>query len=76
MSTPERSYTVVTQVHINQLNPDSGEVQPGWEVRVRDAQTGVVIPVFVPDAVYGAEQAGALINHALAQVRAVHSLGS
>lgn len=76
MSTPERGYTVISQTHINQLDPDSGTVVPGWEVKVRDGQTGVIVPVFVPDSVYGPEQAKALIDHALAQVRSVHSLGT
>lgn len=75
MSTPEKGYTVKTQVHINDLDRATGTVTPGWEVTVMDTQTGVVVPVFIPDTVYGAEQAEQLIAHALATVRAVHALG-
>lgn len=74
MSTPEAVTRPISQVHINQLNRDTGEVESGYEVKVRDAQTGVVFPVFIPDAVYGTDQAKTLIQHELDKVRGVHSL--
>lgn len=73
MSTPERQ-DVVAQVHINRVDPATGIVAPGWEVSVRDPQTGVVVPVFIPDSVYGGDQAATLIQHELDKVRAVHKL--
>lgn len=73
MSEPD--YRVVSQVHINQFDSNTGQVVPGWNITVRDSITGTVVPVFVPDANYGPEQARALIEHALGKVRAVHGLG-
>lgn len=76
MSTNQSGYSVVAQVHINQLDRSTGEVVPGWEVRVRDGVTGTTVPVFIPDAQYGEDQARVLIQHELDKVRAVHGLGS
>lgn len=68
-------YTVIRQTHINQLDRNSGEVVPGWEITVQDGVTGTSVPVFVPDANYSPEGAAAAIEHVLTQVRGVHTLG-
>lgn len=75
MSTNEQGYTVGAQVHINKYDATTGNVIPGWEITVYDKMTGNSVPVFVPDANYGPEQARTLIEHALEQVRGVHRLG-
>lgn len=74
MSANEQTQSIISQVHINQLDPATGSVVPGWEVSVRDSETGVIVPVFIPDSVYGGDQARILIQHALDKVRAVHKL--
>lgn len=76
MSTPDNGYAVQSQTHVNKYDPASGNVVPGYDIRVRDNETGTVFPVFVPDDYYGPDQAQTLIEHELAKVRAVHSLGS
>lgn len=74
MNTSEQAPHVTGQTHINRLNPSTGEVESGWEVTVRDPVTGVIVPVFLRDDVYGAEQAKTLIQFELEKVRAVHEL--
>lgn len=73
MSANEQQH-VVSQVHVNRIDPATGSVAPGWEVTVRDPVTGTLVPVFVPDTVYGGDQARTLIQHELDKVRAVHGL--
>lgn len=75
MSTNDSGYTIVSQTHINKFNPDSGNVESGYEITVRDGQTNVVFPVFLADAYYTADNAKQLIELNLERVRAVHSLG-
>lgn len=72
----EKSYRVVDQERDTAVNPDTNKVERGWRVYYVDSQTGVSGDVFVPDSKYTAEGVGVLIDHALAQVRAVHALGS
>lgn len=74
MSTPETPQHVIRQTHITKLNRDSGDVESGWEVTVKDPETGVLVPVFIPDNLYGGEQAQTLIEFELKKVRAVHGL--
>lgn len=76
MSANDSGYTVVSQNHVNKFNPDSGNVESGYEITVRDGQTGVVFPVFLADQFYGAEQAKGLIEYELQRIRSVHSLGA
>lgn len=76
MSTNDPGYRIQSQTHINKYDPASGNVVPGYEIRVQDLQTQTVFPVFVPDTHYGPDQAQTLIEHELAKVRAVHNLGS
>lgn len=74
--TPENTgYRVQRQVHINSLDPLTGQVAPGWQITVFDRETGVVVPVFVPDDRYTEENARAYIEAALGPVRKVHQLG-
>lgn len=74
MSTPESKTVVLRQIKINRLNPDTGTPESGWEVTVKDGETGTVVPVFVPDSVYGQDQARTLIEYELSRVRSVHNL--
>jgi hypothetical protein len=70
-------YTILQpQRHLNDVDPDTGEIVPGWQVRARDTDTGTIVPVFVPDRVYSADNVKIAVERALEQVRAVHSLGA
>ena len=73
MSEASAEYNVVGQAKVNKLMAD-GSVQPGYEIKVTDLQTGVTFPVFLPDDKYSAENARQLINFQLQQVRSVHAL--
>lgn len=64
-------YTVIGQTYVNKWQEDIQRAVAGVEITVRDAQTGTVIPVFVPRDKYGPDQAKALILHELALVRSV-----
>lgn len=74
MTEPTRDYSIVSQVHVNNLNPD-GTVTPGWQVTAMDSQTGVSLPVFVADSQYTPQGVDTAIRHVLERVRAVHALG-
>lgn len=65
---------IVSQVHINQLDSATGTVVSGWEIKVRDPQTNVIVPVFVPDTAYSPENVQTAVAYKLEQVRAVHAL--
>lgn len=69
-------YGVIRQVHLNGVDPDTGSIVPGWSVEVRDAVTGTLVPIFIPDSKYSPGNAQILIEAALESVRGVHSLGS
>jgi hypothetical protein len=64
---------IVSQVHVNNLNAD-GTITPGYNISVRDLQSGVTFPVFVPDDNYNADNARSLILYQLQHIRNVHSL--
>lgn len=68
-----QEYTIVSQVHTNNLNPD-GTVTPGYNISVRDLVTGVTFPVFCPDDRYNADNVRSLITYQLNHIRNVHAL--
>lgn len=63
-------------VHKNKWVDDLQQAVSGWEYLIRDGVTHATVPVFIPDANYGKEQAETLIMHELQKVRDVHTLGS
>jgi hypothetical protein len=69
-------YTIVTQTHENQWNAELQKAIPGWTFQVRDAVTGVLVPVFVPDTDYTVANVQQTIEAALAPVRQIAALGS
>lgn len=74
MANPE-DYAVVSQIHTNQWNAQLQQVISGWEIQVRDAVTGTIVPVFVADSDYSTDAAQAVIEAALAPVREIAQLG-
>jgi len=75
MSTPERTYTIISRVHVNTYDPRIAQVVPGWELKAVWGKTGTVLPVFVADQYYSAETVDAAIRAAGAQDEEIHSLG-
>ena len=69
-------YVVLSQSHVNQWSPALQQAVPGWEIKVQDAVTGTIVPVFIDDGHYTVEGAQALIEAALAPVREIAALGS
>lgn len=75
MST-QQDYTVVTQRHGSTWSDALQEAVYGWTIRVHDSVTGMIVPVFVPDAKYTVDGTRTMIEAALAPVRAIAQLGS
>lgn len=75
MTEPVADYTVLSQVHGSRWDERLQQVETGWTIQVQDLITGTVVPVFVPDGFYNADNARTLIEAALEPVRAVHQLG-
>lgn len=69
-------YVVISQAHVNQWSPALQQAVPGWEIKVQDAVTGTIVPVFIDDAHYTVEGAQQLIEAALAPVREIATLGA
>lgn len=63
-------------IHKNKWVDAEQQAVSGYEYMVRDGVTGATVPIFIPDASYGKEQADTLIMHELQKIRDVHTLGS
>lgn len=61
--------------HINDVDPDTGQVVPGYRLTVRDGVTGSTVYVFVPDRVFSADNARLLIEQRLQTLREVAAIG-
>ena len=75
MANPE-DYSIVSQIHTNQWNPQLQQVVPGWEIQARDSATGTIVPVFIADSDYSVANVQTVIEAALAPVRQIAQLGS
>lgn len=69
-------YTVLSQVHKPQWSQALQQAVQGWEITVRDNVTGTVLPVFVDDEHYSADNARILIEAALEPIRQIAGLGA
>lgn len=69
------AYRIVSRVHVNQWDTGLQQAVPGWDIRALWIRTGTIIPVFVPDASYTAENVDTLIRIAGAKDEQMHALG-
>jgi hypothetical protein len=69
------AYTIVSTTHINQWSDKLQTAVPGWEVKALWLATNTIIPVFVPDGNFSAENVDTLVMHEGAKIDAVHALG-
>lgn len=75
MSDSPTAYRIVSRVHVNRWDEALQAAVAGWDIRALWVKTGTVIPVFVPDASYTAENVDALVRIAGAKDDQIHSLG-
>ena len=75
MSSSSTTYRIVSRVHVNQWNDQLQQAVPGWDVRALWVRTGTILPVFVPDTQYTAENVDTLIRAAGEQDDKIHALG-
>lgn len=75
MSAREATYGIVQRVHVNRWDDRLQQVVPGWEVSALWAQTGTLLPVFVPDTFYTPENVDKMIRDAGALDEQIHALG-
>lgn len=68
-------YRIVSRVHVNQWSPELQQAVPGWDIRALWVATGTMLPVFVPDANYTAENVDMAIRHAGGIDESIHQLG-
>lgn len=68
-------YVIVSQVYENKWHAATQTVTPGWTVTVHDNVTGTIVPVFVPENKYTADNVRLLVDSALTSVRDVARLG-
>lgn len=69
------TYRIVSRVHVNQWSNELQQAVPGWDIRALWVSTGTVLPVFVPDSQYTAENVDAFVRHAGAIDDQIHKLG-
>lgn len=75
MSSTETVYRIISRVHVNQWSNELQQAVPGWDIRALWIKTGTVLPIFVPDASFTAENVDTLIRIAGAKDDAIHQLG-
>lgn len=75
MTEPAPAYRIVMRAHVNRWDDDLQTAVPGWEIKARWVSTGAVLPVFLPDASYTADNVDTLIRAAGARDEEVHRLG-
>lgn len=68
-------YRIVSRTHVNQWSNELQQAVPGWDIRALWVATGTVLPVFVPDSQFTADNVDALIRHQGAIDEQIHSLG-
>jgi hypothetical protein len=76
MSTPQRLYTIISQLPTNQWSDTLGAVQSGYLIRAQSAATNQVVAVFVPIANYTPAGVAVAVSEAIANSDAIHSLGA
>lgn len=69
------AYRIVSRVHVNQWSNELQQAVAGWDIRALWISTGTVLPVFVPDSQYTAENVDNFIRHAGAADEKIHALG-
>lgn len=72
---PTHDYQVVAQRARTTVDDATNTVTEGMQLTVKDLQSGVIFPIFVPNDVYYGAGADALIREKLQRVRDVHALG-
>lgn len=75
MSSTETAYRIISRVHVNQWSNELQTAVPGWDIKALWIKTGTVLPIFVPDASFTAENVDTLIRIAGAKDDAIHQLG-
>jgi hypothetical protein len=75
MSDAPAAYRIVSRLHVNQWSNQLQQAIPGWDIRALWISTGTILPVFVPDASYTAENVDAMIRSAGATDEQMHALG-
>lgn len=69
-------YRIVSRVHVNRWSDELQSAVPGWELRALWIATGTVLPVFVADVNYTAENVDRLIRAAGRTDEQIHGLGA
>ena len=69
-------YQIVSTIASTEWSQQLQQAVSGWTVRALWLPTNTILPVFVPDDVYTADNVDALIRAAGAKNSAVHSLGA
>lgn len=75
MSDSPTAYRIVSRLHINQWDNALQQAVAGWDIRALWIKTGTILPIFVPDASYTAENVDTLIRIAGAKDEQMHALG-
>jgi hypothetical protein len=75
MSDTPTAYRIVSRLHVNQWDNALQQAVAGWQVKALWLKTGTILPVFVPDSAFTAENVDALIRSAGATDDAIHALG-
>lgn len=76
LATSDTTYRIVQRNHVNQWSNELQTAVPGWDIRALWISTGTVLPVFVPDSQYTADNVDKMIRHAGAIDEQIHGLGS
>lgn len=71
----EPVYTILSRVHVNQWDNDRQTAVAGWSIQAKWRATGTVLPVFILDDAYTADNVDRAIRAAGARDEAVHALG-
>lgn len=75
MTEPATAYRIIQRNHVSQWNEQLQQAVPGWDLRVLWAKTGTVLPVFVPDTIYTAENVDRMVRDAGRLDEQMHALG-
>jgi hypothetical protein len=75
MSDTPAVYRIIQRLHVNQWSDDLGRAVPGWEIKALWNKTGTVLPIFLPDSSYTAENVDTLLRAAGARDEQIHELG-
>jgi hypothetical protein len=70
-----QAYAIISRVHVNRWDEELQRAVPGWDIKARWNRTATILPVFVPDAAYTAQNVDALIRAGGAKDEQIHGLG-